>query len=110
MRQCDDVTLTLAKESQNKCNKGWGKEPFQVPTLLSFFSMIIYTHAYNFGPHGTGCKGKEHKSLKRSDLNLTPDMIDFALREVVTPSSRNKNIINAKADQILYKNAVKLPS
>lgn len=37
-------------------------------------------------------------------------MIDFTLREVVTPSSRNKNIINAKADQILYKNAVKLPS
>eukprot|EP00435_Cladocopium_sp_Y103_P058785 s859_g20.t1 len=51
--------------------------------------------------------GKDHKRLQRSALNLTPDMIDFAMREVVVPSSRHKNIISAKADEILYKNAVK---
>lgn len=50
--------------------------------------------------------GKDH-NLQRSALNLTPDMIDFAMREVVVPSSRHKNIIGAKADEILYKNAVK---
>lgn len=51
-------------------------------------------------------QSKDH-NLQRSALNLTPDMIDFAMREVVVPSSRHKNIIGAKADEILYKNAVK---
>ena len=44
--------------------------------------------------------------MKRADLELTGDMIDFALREVVTPS-RRQSIINAQADEVLYTNAVK---
>ncbi|CAK9000806.1 unnamed protein product [Durusdinium trenchii] len=52
-------------------------------------------------------QSKEHKQLQRASLNLTPDMIDFAMREVVTPSSQNMRIVSKLADKILYKNAVK---
>lgn len=29
----------------------------------------------------SACQGKEQKRLQRHDLNLTPDMIDFAMRD-----------------------------
>ena len=48
------------------------------------------------------------RTLKRADLELTANMIDFALREVVMPS-RHKSIINAEADQVLYTNTPRRP-
>eukprot|EP00434_Breviolum_minutum_P004109 symbB.v1.2.003620.t1/scaffold203.1/size271217/12 len=50
----------------------------------SLFGQTLYMLQY---------QSKEHKSLKRSELNLTPDMIDFALREVeADPKSAQKSL------------------
>ena len=51
-------------------------------------------------------QSKEQR-LRRSKLNLTPDMVDFAMREVIVPSSRDRPVLNPQTDQIIYKNAVK---
>ena len=46
---------------------------------------------------------KETSSLPRANVELTKDMIDFVMREVVFPAKGEKTIINPAADRVVYK-------
>ncbi|CAE7805575.1 unnamed protein product [Symbiodinium sp. CCMP2456] len=50
---------------------------------------------------------KQSSGLHRSDVELTPEMINFFMREVVFQAKGDTAIINPATDKIVYKNAVK---
>ena len=50
---------------------------------------------------------KRSSGLHRSDVELTPEMINFFMREVVFQAKGDTAIINPATDKIVYKNAVK---
>ena len=71
---------------------------FGVVDQRALFGQTLYMLQY---------QDKENVGLRPANVELTPEMINFAMREVVFPSKGDKAIFNPATDRIIYKNSVK---